>query len=229
MELHYPHPWKVSVEEAFEIQRRLAQRVVLDEILDLERLTTVAGVDVGFEEEGTVTRAAVAVLAFPSLELREHAIARIPTGFPYIPGLLSFRELPAVLEALARLSAPPDVFLCDGQGIAHPRRLGIAAHLGVLTDIPSIGVAKTRLTGTYEEPGKRRGDWSRLMDGEEWIGAVLRSRAGIKPIFVSPGHRIGHLQSIELTLACTGRYKLPETTRWAHRLASDKRYRQGSS
>jgi len=180
----------------------------------------VAGVDVGFEEGGRVTRAAVAVLAFPSLQLLETAIARRPTGFPYVPGLLSFRELPAVLDALLALSQLPDVFLCDGQGIAHPRRFGIASHLGVLLDRPSIGVGKTRLTGRHAEPGREKGAWTPLLDGEEVIGAVLRTRAGVKPVYVSIGHRVGLGTAIRLTLACTPRYRLPETTRQAHRLAS---------
>ncbi|MBD3670778.1 MAG: deoxyribonuclease V [Gammaproteobacteria bacterium] len=224
--LHHAHPWQVTAKEAFEIQHRLALEVRLEDEIKPDQLHNVAGVDVGFEEAGSITRAAVAVLAFPSLELIEYSIARVPTSFPYVPGLLSFRELPAVLQALEGLSRLPELFLCDGQGIAHPRRLGIAAHLGVLTDIPSIGVAKTRLTGRYEEPDREKGDWSPLLDGKERIGTVLRTRTGIKPLYISPGHRVGHPGSIELTLACTGRYKLPETTRWAHRLASDKRYRQ---
>lgn len=226
MKLSQYHPWDVSVHQATAIQRHLAQQVQLDENPELTELDIVAGVDVGFEDEGRTTRAAVAVLDFPSLHLVEQSIARIPTNFPYIPGLLSFRELPAVLEAIQQLMQRPQIFLCDGQGIAHPRRLGIASHLGVLLDMPTIGVAKTRLVGRYEEPANERGAWSSLMDGDECIGAVLRTRQGVKPIFVSPGHKLSLQQSIDITMACTGRYKLPETTRWAHRLASDKRYRQ---
>jgi len=180
----------------------------------------VAGVDVGFENAGKTVRAAVAVLAFPSMEPLEQAIARVPTQFPYVPGLLSFRELPGVLEALARLQRLPELILCDGQGLAHPRRFGIACHLGVLTDIPTIGVAKTRLIGEYAEPGPDKGDWTPLLDKGERIGAVLRTRTGVKPVFVSAGHRVGLPAAIRLTLACTTRYRLPETTRAAHRLAS---------
>ena len=225
MQLLRNHAWDVSVQEATAIQLQLAQQLRLQENPQLAELHTVAGVDVGFEDEGRTTRAAVAVLDFPQLQLQQHAIARVPTSFPYIPGLLSFRELPAVLQAIQQLSLEPQVLLCDGQGIAHPRRLGIASHLGVLLDMPTIGVAKTRLVGRYEEPADERGAWSRLMDGDECIGAVLRTRQGVKPIFVSPGHKLSLRQSIDITMACTGRYKLPETTRWAHRLASDKRYR----
>ncbi len=181
-----------------------------------------AGVDVGFEAQGRITRAAVALLDYPSLTLHEQAIARAPTRFPYVPGLLSFREVPAILAALAQLQTPPDLLLCDGQGIAHPRRLGIAAHLGLLCDLPSIGVAKSRLIGTYEPPGGERGDWSPLLDKGERVGAVLRTRAGVSPLFISPGHRIGLQSSIDWVMRCTTRYRLPETTRWAHRLASGR-------
>jgi deoxyribonuclease V len=223
--LQRTHPWDVSPKEAIAIQRELRQQVCLEDNPGLQELHSVAGIDVGFEDGGEITRAAAVVLDFPGLQLQEQSIARLPTTFPYVPGLLSFRELPAVLEAIGRLSQQPQIFLCDGQGIAHPRRLGIASHLGVLLDVPTIGVAKTRLVGRYQEPADERGAWSPLMDDGECIGAVLRSRAGVKPIFVSPGHKLSLEQSIAITMACTGRYKLPETTRWAHRLASDKRFR----
>jgi deoxyribonuclease V len=140
--------------------------------------------------------------------------------FPYVPGYLSFREIPVVLAALARLRQQPDLILCDGQGIAHPRRVGIASHLGVLTGTPTIGVAKSRLIGEHEEPRAVRGVWSALRDGEELIGAVLRTRVGTKPLYVSIGHRVSLETAIEFVLACTTRYRLPETTRAAHRLAS---------
>jgi deoxyribonuclease V len=213
------HAWDVSPAEAIAIQRHLAARVETADRLPAT-IRSVAGIDVGFEDAGRITRAAVAVLAFPSLELAATAVAHRPTSFPYVPGLLSFRELPAVLAALAQLEALPDVFLCDGQGIAHPRRCGIASHLGVLLDVPSIGVGKTRLTGTHAEPGPAKGDWVPLLDREETIGAVLRTRAGVKPVYVSCGHRVSLATAIRLALACTPRYRLPETTRQAHRLAS---------
>lgn len=181
----------------------------------------VAGVDVGFEAGGTITRAAVAVLRYPELAVLETVMARRPTTFPYRPGLLSFRELPAVLEALAQLPEPPDLLLCDGQGIAHPRRFGIASHLGLLAEIPAIGVAKTRLCGTHEEPPHQRGAWTPLWAKGEMIGAVLRTRPGCKPLYVSPGHRISLESAIAYVIACCTRYRLPETTRHAHRLASN--------
>jgi len=218
MHLNHSHPWRVSPAEAREIQQRLRAYVETENRLD--PVHHLAGVDVGFEQQGEITRAAIALLSFPDLKLVEQAIARVPTRFPYIPGLLSFREIPAVLEAMQQLSIRPDLLLCDGQGIAHPRRLGIACHLGVLTDIPSIGVAKSRLIGTHGELPAEKGSWVPLQDKGETIGAVLRSRTNISPLFISPGHRIDLETSIEYVLACTPKYRLPETTRWAHRLAS---------
>ena len=184
------------------------------------RIRHVAGVDVGFERGGHMTRAAVAVLAFPGLALVDHAVARVPTRFPYVPGLLSFREIPALLAALAQLRIEPDVILCDGHGLAHPRRFGIASHLGVYTGIPSVGVAKTRLTGEHVRPPQLRGAWVPLRDQGETIGAVLRSKANTSPIYVSIGHRMSLPAAVRLVMACTTRFRLPETTRWAHRLAS---------
>ena len=216
-----PHPEGLTPSEAIAWQRQQAPRVETDDRLPpLTELTQVAGVDVGFEDQGKTTRAAVAVLSFPELKPLEQAVARLPTTFPYIPGLLSFREAPAVLAALAQLLVPPQVLLVDGQGLAHPRRFGLACHLGVLTDLPALGVGKTRLTGTYVEPGQQRGDWTPLEDRGETIGAVLRTRTGVAPLFISIGHRIRLTTALALTLACTRRYRLPETTRAAHRLAS---------
>ncbi len=215
------HPWQLKPAEAAVLQNELRQLV---ERLDrLSAIRHVAGVDVGFEAGGCVTRAAVAVLAYHGLELVETSVARCPTVFPYVPGLLAFRELPAVLAALAKLNITPDLILCDGQGIAHPRRFGIASHLGVLLDVPTIGAAKTRLIGRYDEPPDVKGAWTTLTDGAETIGAVVRTRAGVKPVYVSIGHRVSLNTAIELTLACVTRYRLPETTRHAHRLASAKR------
>lgn len=212
------HRWDLSPAAAIALQEKLRGRVVgVDRLGPVRR---VAGVDVGFERNGSVTRAAVAVLDFPGLELVDWAIARMPTRFPYIPGLLSFRETPAVLRALGRLKVRPDLLLCDGQGLAHPRRFGFACHLGLLADIPSIGVAKTRLIGEHGALPARRGRWVPLNDRGEVIGAVLRTRQGVKPLFVSVGHRISLDTAVRWVMACVTRYRLPETTRWAHRLAS---------
>jgi deoxyribonuclease V len=218
LNLRHEHPWNLSPAEARETQAELSQWV--DRGDRLGPVNTVAGVDVGFDLKNRLTRAAVVVLDFPALAVREQALITQPTRFPYVPGLLSFREAPAILEVLAGLEQLPDVLLCDGQGIAHPRRFGIACHLGVLTDLPSIGIAKKRLIGSYEEPPDARGQWVPLVDREETVGAVLRSRAGVKPIYVSSGHRIGLKTAVDLVMRCTTRYRLPETTRHADRLAS---------
>jgi deoxyribonuclease V len=212
------HSWKLTPSAAIALQHRLRSRVIR---LGMPRhIRHVAGVDVGFERRGGVTRAAVAVLTFPGLELVDHAVARLPTRFPYVPGLLSFREMPALLAALARLRIPPDVILCDGHGLAHPRRFGIASHLGVYRGIPTVGVAKSRLTGEHDSPPQRRGAWVPLRDRGETIGAVLRSKANTSPIYISIGHRVSLPAAVRLVMACTTRFRLPETTRWAHRLAS---------
>jgi deoxyribonuclease V len=212
------HAWDVSPKEAVGIQMALQSHVNLKD--DFGDIRTVAGVDVGFEEDNTITRAAIAVLDFHSLELIETAIARRPTTFPYVPGLLSFREVPCVLEAMLKLGAEPDLLLCDGQGIAHPRRFGIAAHLGILLDLPAIGVGKSRLIGTHAEVPPEKGSHVPLMDNGEQIGVVLRTRTNVKPLFISPGHRVSINSAHELVMQCVTHYRLPETTRWAHQLAS---------
>jgi deoxyribonuclease V len=220
LELHHEHPWNLSTAEARAVQERLRNLVETHD--RLHEPAYVAGGDVGFEGHKTRTRAAVVVLELPSLELHEHAIATVATDFPYVPGLLSFREVPALLAALAKLRRLPDVILCDGQGYAHPRRFGLACHLGVLTDIPTVGVAKTRLIGRHNDVPEERGAWVPLIHQEETVGAVLRTRARVKPVYVSCGHRVGLATAIDLVMACTPRYRLPETTRWADRLASNR-------
>ena len=212
------HSWPTDVASAREVQETLRSQVIREDALGAVRY--VAGVDVGFEDKGRTTRAAVAVLEFPGLALHHQAISRSPTRFPYIPGYLSFRELPAVLQALDRLTVMPDLLLCDGQGLAHPRRFGLACHLGVLTDIPSIGVAKSRLIGVHDDPPNEKGRWVPLMDKGETIGAVVCTRNNVSPVYVSLGHRISLPTAIDYVLGCTTRFRLPETTRWAHRLAS---------
>ena len=212
------HPWDLSVEEARELQPQLAEKVIARTTFDPNQVQTVAGVDVGFQ--GDVARAAVVVLALPGLRPVDYAVAEVPVTFPYVPGLLTFREGPSVLKALQELDTQPDLLIFDGQGLAHPLRIGLAAHMGVVLDQPSIGCAKSRLVGEYEEPGNHVGDWTPLRDGDEVIGAVLRTRAGVKPVFVSIGHRVDLEAAIDLVLQCTGRYRLPETTRYAHRVAS---------
>ncbi len=218
MKVRNLHPWDLTPKQAIALQNELRGQVTrADRIGDV---SFVAGIDVGFEEGGAVTRAAVAVLSFPALEPVDAAIARLPTSFPYMPGLLSFREAPAVIAALQCIKTAPDLLLYDGQGIAHPRRLGIASHVGLLTDTPTIGVAKTRLIGSHAQVPDVRGSWVALRDQGEVIGAVLRTRVGVKPLYVSIGHRISLETAIRWVIACTGRFRLPETTRHAHRLAS---------
>jgi deoxyribonuclease V len=214
------HGWNLTAREAIAVQQRLRASVVRRG--SPRAVRHVAGVDVGFERGGRIARAAVAVLTFPGLALADWAVVRRRVRFPYVPGLLSFRETPAVLEALARLAVRPDLILCDGHGVAHPRRCGLASHLGLWCGIPTIGVAKSRLVGRHEEPGPQRGAWAPLRDRGEVIGAVVRTREGAKPLYVSSGHRVGLAAAIRFTLACAPRYRLPETTRWAHRLAAHR-------
>ena len=214
-----PHSWDLSPTEAVAVQKALRHQVILENQLP-ETVQRVAGIDVGFEDRGAITRAAVAVLDYPSLALVESHIARRPTKFPYVPGLLSFREIPAILDALSLLEQRLDLMLIDGQGIAHPRRFGIASHLGVITRIPAIGVGKTRLVGTHGPVPESRGLWTPLMDAGEVIGAVLRTRVGVSPLYISAGHRIGLESAVDWVMRCTTRFRLPETTRHAHRLAS---------
>jgi len=210
------HRWDISPQEAVRLQKQLAGKVVRENML--ETVTTIAGVDVG--QKGDTAKAAVVVLDFPGLKVKEFALATRRITFPYIPGLLSFREGPVILEAINKLSALPDLFIFDGQGIAHPRRLGIASHIGLLTDLPTIGCAKSRLCGQHADPDVKRGRHVPLTDKGETIGAVLRTRTGVQPVFVSPGHKVDLAVSIEYVLACCRRFRLPETTRQAHRLAT---------
>ena len=217
MELAVSHRWDLSVAEAKALQRRLAKEVIADTTIDPASVRAVAGVDVGLREDRA--RAAVVVLSLPELQPVDWALGESPLTFPYVPGLLTFREGPSVLAALEQLATWPDLFIFDGHGLAHPGRIGLAAHMGVLLDHPSIGCAKSRLTGKHAEPGPERGDWVPLQDQGETIGAVVRSRAKVKPLYVSIGHRIDLFTAIDFVLRCTTRYRLPETTRYAHRVA----------
>lgn len=219
------HEWNLSPKQAIALQKELATQLESND--RIEPVKHIAGVDIGFEEEGAITRAAVVVLkweqaAAPYLTVVEQVVHREPTRMPYIPGLLSFREIPAALGAFEKLSVTPELVMVDGQGIAHPRRLGVAAHLGLWLDLPTIGIAKSRLYGKYAEVGEVRGDWVPLTAGSHIIGAVLRSRAKVKPVFVSPGHRLSLETSLTWVMRCLGRTKLPEPTRLADRLASQR-------
>ena len=219
MTINFSHPWVKTVGEAKLIQAQLRDKVI--DADELGEVRYVAGVDIGFKNNYTISQAAIAILTYPELELVEQAIARIPTTFPYVPGYLSFREIPAILAALPQIKTTPNLILCDGQGYAHPRRLGLACHLGVLLDIPTIGVAKSLLIGTHEAVPLEKGSWQPLLDKEETIGVVLRSRTKVKPIYVSIGHKISLPTAINYVMGCLTKYRLPETTRWADKLASN--------
>jgi deoxyribonuclease V len=221
MKIYQRHAWPQTIEEAIKIQESLCEQVITEDRFS-EPIRYVAGVDMGFEADGTISRAAVAVLSFPDLQVVETTLAHRPTSFPYIPGFLSFREIPAVLDALEKIQTTPDIILCDGQGIAHPRRLGIASHLGVILDMPTIGVAKSLLIGKHQELSETRGSWQPLIHKGETIGAVLRTRIGVKPLYISSGHRISLPTAIDYVLRCTPKYRLPETTRIADKLASNR-------
>lgn len=221
MQLAINHDWNLTPREARALQAELAPRVVRED--DLGELDHVAGVDVGFENGGKTTRAAVVVMNAQTFEVTDAILHREPTRFPYVPGLLSFREIPALLNAMEQLRTLPDLLLCDGQGIAHPRRLGIAAHLGVITNLPALGVGKSRLVGKYDEPGIERGEWSVLKDGKDVIGRVVRTRANVKPVFVSIGHRVSLPTAMKLVMRYTTRYRLPEPIRAADRLSSSRK------
>lgn len=214
------HRWNVTPKEAIAIQNELRHRVVSEDRFDT--IETVAGLDVGFPDGGKVTRAAVVVLSFPALKVVDKAVVFRPTTLPYIPGLLSFREVPALLEALDSLTVQPDLLICDGQGLAHPRRFGLACHIGLITDLPTIGVGKTRFVGTHEPVGTEKGAQQPLIDKNEIIGTVLRTRTNVKPVFVSIGHNISLPTAVDFVLQCTPKYRLPETTRQADKLASNK-------
>jgi deoxyribonuclease V len=214
------HSWQVSQRAAAKIQLELRTEVITEDRFAI--VNTVAGVDVSYPAQRACTRAAVVVLDINSLVQVDSALAQRETSFPYIPGLLSFRETPAILDAFARIGTHPDLLLCDGHGLAHPRRFGLACHIGVLLDIPSIGVAKSLLTGEHEQLDQQRGSCQPLLDGDQVIGAVVRTRTSVRPVYVSVGHRISLETAVEFVLQCSPRYRLPEPIRSAHRLASSK-------
>ena len=218
-----PRRWPGQTADAIKRQQDLAPRIEQADRFGPVRL--VGGADVAFEANGDITRAAMVVMTFPTLELVTSAVARMPTEFPYVPGLLSFREVPALMEAHAALDAHPDLLLVDGHGYAHPQRLGIASHLGLELDVPTVGVAKSRLIGEYAEPESGKGASTPLIDDRkgkgagETIGTVLRTRSNVKPVFVSIGHRISLSTAVDVVMACTPQYRLPEPIRLADRLS----------
>lgn len=217
MKTHSLHPWNVTPTEAREIQDRFRNHVLQKNVARLRHIRHVAGVDVSIKKNRVI--AAIVVLDFSSLEIVASSIHRQPVRFPYVPGLLTFRECPALLAAYEKIRVEPDLVLVDGQGIAHPRRFGLAAHLGVLLGKPTIGCAKSRLIGVYEEPHEKAGCYTDLFDGEELIGAVMRTRTNVKPLFISVGHKIELPTALDLVLNCCRGYRLPEPTRLAHQSA----------
>jgi deoxyribonuclease V len=206
--------WPRTIPEARVVQDDIRKRVLLTR--PRRRFRTIAGCDVSVEQEVGRVFAAVVVMTWPGLERAETSTAVGTADFPYVPGYLSFREGPLLDEAFRALEAKPDVILVDGQGYAHPRRCGLACHLGVMWDVPSVGCAKSRLVGEAEEPGRRKGDWAPLVDRGEVVGSVLRTRDDVKPVFVSPGHRMDQDGARELVLESVTRYRLPEPIRRAH-------------
>lgn len=209
------HRWDVTPAQARRIQEELRQRALAEPplALPLERIRRVAGADVALDLRARKAIAGVVVYSFPELEELERVSATRPLQFPYVPGLLSFREAPALLAAFARLQQAPDLIFCDAHGYAHPRRFGLASHLGMLLGRPSVGIAKSRLIGTHAQPAPRKGSWTPLVDAGEVIGAVLRTRERVKPVYVSVGYRISLEAAIAMTLAVCDGYRIPRPTR----------------
>jgi len=212
------HRWDLSYKKAVELQRQLAEKVSF--IPMAKKVRIIAGLDCAFSKDGKKIFAAVVVMKRPNFEVIEVRDACLEVNFPYIPGLLSFREAPVCIAAVGKLRTEPDIFIIDGQGIAHPRRLGLASHLGLFFDKPTVGCAKSRLTGTFKNPPAQKGTYCLLEDKGETIGAVLRTRTNIKPVFVSVGHKCTLKDAVGIVLACTTQYRLPEPTRLAHHIVS---------
>jgi deoxyribonuclease V len=213
------HDWNLSPREAVELQKQFAFEVIAEDKFE-KPIETVAGIDLGYDLKTGTSRAVVVVLKFPELELIESSEAILPIQFPYVPGLLSFRETPVAIKALEKLENAPDLILCDGQGIAHPRRFGIACHIGLITNIPSVGVAKSLLVGKYGALGETRGSTAPLIHRNEQVGVVLRTKDKVQPVYVSVGHKISIETAVDYVLQCTPKYRLPETTRLADKMAS---------
>lgn len=227
MKIYHLHGWNISYDKAREIQNRLRERLALSDKDVPSTIQTIAGADISYEKSTNTFFAAVVVLDFATMEIIEQVSSIGTTDFPYIPGLLTFREGPILLEAFLKLTSSPDIIMFDGQGIAHPRGIGLASHMGLFLDTPSIGCGKTRLVGSYEEPGNEAGDYSPLLFKDEITGAVLRTKRNVKPVFISPGHKIGFEKAIAITLASCRGYRLPEPTRKAHIAAGEIRLRHG--
>lgn len=214
MKVNSLHSWQVNPSQALELQLKLASQVSRNDEVASPRF--IAGVDISVDRARGVATGAVVVLNYPELKLVETQVVAGEVTFPYVPGLLSFREAPLTLAACERLSVTPDLIMVDGQGVAHPRRMGLASHLGLFLDTPTIGCAKSRLCGSHQVPGEEPGSYAELMDREETIGVALRTKAGTKPIYVSIGHRVDLEAAIYWVLECCCGYRIPEPTRLAH-------------
>lgn len=218
MQFQQLHPWNVTPKEARQLQNELRTSVLkIDQFRDIK---TVAGVDIGLKKDKAL--AAVIVLNLTDLQIIDGVVAESHITFPYVPGLLSFREIPPLLVAFAHLQTKPDLVIVDGQGLAHPRRFGLASHLGLVLNIPTIGCAKSRLCGEYTQPKKQKGSYTHITDKNEIIGVALRTRTDVSVVYVSIGHKISLDSARKLTLACCDKYRLPETTRYAHKAATGK-------
>ncbi len=217
------HEWNVSYDRARELQTDLRKRLILHDRNIPINIRTIAGADISYSKKSNTFFAAIVVLDFLTMEVVEQSSSSGTADFPYIPGLLTFREGPVLLEAFRKLNSSPDVIIFDGQGIAHPRGIGLASHMGLFLEIPSIGCGKTRLVGSYEEPGNEPGDYSPLAYEGSIVGVALRTKKNVKPIFVSQGHRVGLDRAIDITLSSCRGYRVPEPTRRAHLAAGSLR------
>ncbi|MBN2367223.1 MAG: deoxyribonuclease V [Calditrichaeota bacterium] len=223
MKIFHEHSWEVSPQEARKIQLELKSRIDFVSRMNIEDIDTVAAADISYHKHDRYLYAAVALFSFSDLKFLSSHSLKMQSTFPYIPGYLSFREAPPIIEIFRKIDTRPDVLLCDGQGIAHPRHFGLASHLGLLLDIPTIGCAKSVLVGEYEEPPQERGAASPLIFKQKKVGEVLRTSSHVKPVFVSPGHKISFEDAHEIILRCSPRFRIPEPLRVAHKIVNEIR------
>ncbi|MCS7233347.1 MAG: deoxyribonuclease V [Synergistetes bacterium] len=219
------HKWNITPEEAIKLQNELRSKIVLENRVDISRLEIIAASDLAYD--GDIGYAVVLVYSYPRLSLLEKISVKKEVKFPYIPGLLAFREMPLLIDAASRLSKKPDVWLIDGAGLAHPRRMGIATHFGIYMDTPTVGCAKSHLFGKFKEPGLKQGDYSYIYDGDEIIGAVLRTKDNVNPLFISIGYAITLDVAIKLVLSCCDGYRLPKPLREAHNVIERIKHKEG--
>jgi deoxyribonuclease V len=216
MKIKYLHHWNITYKEAVNIQQQLKEKLILDDKQFPGRISAIAGADISYSKQDDMFFAAVILLAYPTMDVVEEVSLTEKAPFPYIPGLLSFREGPALLKAFEKLKNVPDCVIFDGQGIAHPRGIGLASHMGLFLDIPTIGCAKKRLVGVHDEVGVEVGDYADLMLDSLIMGAVLRTKKKVKPLYVSPGHKIGLRRAVDVVLSCCRGYRITEPVRRAH-------------